>query len=200
MGGCLSVGSNAAKTLAAALGKPLVGVHHMQAHALTPFLTKPTADLPQSPFLTLLVSGGHTLVLLAVSLTSFRILATTVDESVGRVFDKVSRMLNISWSEIGPGAALEQFCAADYPAIHLPEIEPPLPQPHSMRDKLAFSFAGLHSAVERYITARDGVQNLDLAIRLSLARAFQKTAVYQLEDKLSLGLKWCKRQNVHVRH
>jgi len=41
---------------------------------------------------------------------------------------------------------------------------------------------------------------LDLAIRLSLARAFQKTAVYQLEDKLSLGLKWCKRQNVHVRH
>src|ERR1700691_3946715 len=98
MPGCLGVASSAAKTLAAALNKPLVGVHHMQAHALTPFLTAPQTDIPQFPFLTLLVSGGHTLLLLAISLTSYRILATTVDESVGRAFDKVSRRLKIPWA------------------------------------------------------------------------------------------------------
>jgi len=200
MGGCLGVGSNAAKTLAAALNKPLVGVHHMQAHALTPFLTAPKADIPQFPFLTLLISGGHTLLLLALSLKSFRILATTVDESVGRTFDKVSRLLEIPWSGIGPGAALEQFCATDHPGIKLPEIDPPLPIPHSMHGQLGFSFSGLHSAVERYISARDGAQNLDLPTKLSLARAFQTTAASQLEDKLCLGLKWCERQNVQVRH
>lgn len=200
MGGCLGVGSNAAKTLAAALNKPLVGVHHMQAHALTPFLTTPKADIPQFPFLTLLISGGHTLLLLALSVNSFRILATTVDESLGRTFDKVSRLLDIPWSGIGPGAALEQFCAIDYLGIKLPKIDPPLPIPHSMHGQLVFSFSGLHSAVERYITARNGAPNLDLPTRLSLARAFQMTAVSQLEDKLCLGLKWCERQNVQVRH
>jgi N6-L-threonylcarbamoyladenine synthase len=199
MGGCLGVGLNAAKTLAAVLDKPLVGVHHMQAHALTPFLTECTADIPQFPFLTLLISGGHTLLLLANSLTSFRILATTADESLGRVFDKVSRMLNIPWSGIGPGAALERFCATDHPGIELSGIDPPLPH-HSMRGQLAFSFSGLHSAIERYITARDGIQNLDLHTKLGLARAFQTTAVSQLEDKLDLGLQWCKRNNVQVRH
>ncbi|CDO76685.1 hypothetical protein BN946_scf184677.g5 [Trametes cinnabarina] len=86
--GCLSVCGNAARTLAAALNKPLVGVHHMQAHALTPLLTSPPSELPQFPFLTLLVSGGHTLLLLASSRTSFRILATTLDESIGNAYDK----------------------------------------------------------------------------------------------------------------
>jgi N6-L-threonylcarbamoyladenine synthase len=200
MAGCLGVASSAAKTLAAALNKPLVGVHHMQAHALTPFLTTPQTDIPQFPFLTLLVSGGHTLLLLAISLTSYRILATTVDESVGRAFDKVSRRLNIPWAGIGPGAALEQFCATDLPGIELPEIDPPLSTPRSMRGQLVFSYSGLHSAIERFITAHDGVQNLDLPTKLALARGFQTTAVSQLEEKLGLGLKWCERQNVLVRH
>src|ERR1700692_3524527 len=107
MGGCLGVGLNAAKTLAAVFVKPLVGVHHLKAHALTPFLTECTADIPQFPFLTLLISGGHTLLLLANSLTSFQILATTADTSIGRAFDKAARALGLSWGTRGPGAALE---------------------------------------------------------------------------------------------
>ena len=99
MSGCLSVGMNAAKTLASSLNKPLVGVHHMvlrsccmnehclmfslykQAHALTVMLT--STKPPDFPFLTLLISGGHTMILLASSTTSFSLLATTADVSIG---------------------------------------------------------------------------------------------------------------------
>ncbi|KZP34245.1 peptidase M22, glycoprotease [Athelia psychrophila] len=195
IGGCLSVGSNAAKTLAAALNKPLVGVHHMQAHALTPFLTTPESELPQFPFLTLLVSGGHTLLLLATSVTRFRILATTNDESIGRSIDKVSRMLGLAWSGIGPGAALERFCASEYD-LPLPNLDP-LPRP--MPGQLAFSFSGIHSAVERLVTAR-GDRSMDLPTKLALARGFQSAAIDHVQDKVLLALKWCTQHNVEVRH
>ncbi|KAG5650193.1 hypothetical protein H0H81_000352 [Sphagnurus paluster] len=192
-GGCLSVGSNAAKTLAAALNLPIVGVHHMQAHALTPLLTS-WPNPPKFPFLTLLVSGGHTLLLLATSLTSFRILATTPDESIGRAFDKVSRMLGLPWTALGPGAALEAFCLTE-PEADLPEL-PPFPRP--LRGQLGFSYSSLHSYVERYITAKEGLDNVDLPTRLALARGFQNAAVAQLEEKLLLAFKWCSENNIHV--
>ncbi|KAF9467255.1 Gcp-like domain-containing protein [Collybia nuda] len=193
IGGCLSVGSNAAKTLAAALNLPIVGVHHMQAHALTPLLTS-WPNPPKFPFLTLLISGGHTLLLLATSLTSFRILATTPDESIGRTFDKVSRMLELKWSNLGPGAALEQFCAQTWES-DLPKI-PALPWP--MRGKLGFSYASFHSYVERYISSRGGIQELDMATKLALARTFQTAAVAHLEEKLVLAYEWCVTQNIEV--
>jgi N6-L-threonylcarbamoyladenine synthase len=214
MAGCLSVGSNAAKNIAAALNKPLVGVHHMvgcmiaselcpqayliysqQAHALTPFLTSSPSEVPQFPFLTLLISGGHTLLLLANSLTSFRILATTADESIGRAFDKVSRMLDLKWTNLGPGAALERFCA-DGCGDSGVDISLPRPMP----SQLAFSYSGLHSAVERFIFARGGIQQLDLRIKRSLAREFQTAAVAQLEEKVLLGLSWCAENNVRIQH
>ncbi|KAF9813707.1 hypothetical protein IEO21_05423 [Rhodonia placenta] len=207
IGGCLSVGSNAAKTLAAALNKPLVGVHHMQAHALTPFLTTPANSLPTYPFLTLLVSGGHTLLLLATSPRAFRVLATTLDESIGRAFDKVSRMLALPWSAHGPGAALEQFCR-DGPAGGMgapggeeigsgePAEAPHIPLP--MRGRLAFSYTGLHSSVERFLHARGGV--VDARTKHAIATTFQKNAVGQLEEKLALGLQLCRRKGIQIRH
>jgi N6-L-threonylcarbamoyladenine synthase len=81
MFGCLSVCATAARGIAAANGLPLVGVHHMQAHALTPLLTETTP--PQFPFLTLLVSGGHTQLVLAESWDTFRILMGTIDNAIG---------------------------------------------------------------------------------------------------------------------
>ncbi|KDQ10113.1 hypothetical protein BOTBODRAFT_116291 [Botryobasidium botryosum FD-172 SS1] len=197
IGGCLSVGSNAAKTLAAALGKPLIGVHHMHAHALTPQLTCEAP--PAFPFLTLLISGGHTLVLVAFSPTSFRLLATTVDESIGNAFDKVSRMLKIPWSRtstgklIGPGAALEQFALSPHisiPVDSLPKFTMPL------RSKLAFSFSGLISHVQRHLATAP--EDLTEEARVGVARAFQRAAVGQLEEKVKLGLEWCERRDVKV--
>jgi N6-L-threonylcarbamoyladenine synthase len=206
IGGCLSVGSNAAKTLAAALNKPLVGVHHMQAHALTPLLSARPPNAPRFPFLTLLVSGGHTLLLLAQSETSFRTLATTLDESIGRAYDKVSRLLELNWGEVGPGAALEKFCQqSSQPGsseLLLPGDarvdaswpEMPKPTPH----RLAFSYACLHSAVERHIHARGGIANVGEDDRRALARAFQSAASAQLEEKVTLALEWCQTNSVSI--
>jgi N6-L-threonylcarbamoyladenine synthase len=152
--------------------------------------------IPQFPFLTLLISGGHTLLLLATSLSSFRILATTNDVSIGRAFDKVSRMLGLTWTDMGPGATLEQFCAAgergeetDIPAA-----------PRPMHSQLAFSYSGLQSFVERFIFSRGGIENLDLSARRGLARVFQTAAVAQLEEKLTLGLKWCIERDLQIRY
>ncbi|KAH9962096.1 peptidase M22 glycoprotease [Lactifluus volemus] len=181
MPGCLGVGSTAAKTLAAALQKPLVGVHHMQAHALTPVFTS-TPNPPRFPFLTLLVSGGHTLLLLATSITQFRILATTRDESIGRVFDKVARILAIPWSPRVPEPLLRNLLP-----LHLFEMT-------------CFSFSGLHSVVDRFVTARGGADALDLATKCALASAFQSAAVKQLEDKVALALGWCRKREVGVQH
>ncbi|KAI6030639.1 glycoprotease family-domain-containing protein [Pisolithus orientalis] len=193
IGGCLSVGSNAAKSLAAALNKPMVGVHHMQAHALTPLLTAPVDQIPEFPFLTLLISGGHTLLLLATSKTSFEILATTADESVGRSFDKVARMLALSWGTKGPGAALEDFCRKDIGDV--PDVGSfPVPMP----GKLAFSYSCLHSSIERYLASTQ--VPLTEGHRVALARAFQDAAAQQLCEKLTLGLEKLSLRNINPRH
>jgi N6-L-threonylcarbamoyladenine synthase len=121
-------------------------------------------------------------------------LATTPDESIGNVFDKVSKMLKIRWGKMGPGAALEQFCV-NGGNQQLPEIVPPLPS--GQPGKLAFSYSGLHSGVERYVAARGG--DLNGATRLALARAFQTAAVSQLEEKLLLALRWCRQNGITIR-
>ena len=103
-------------------------------------------------------------------------------------------MLKIPWGMLGPGAALEQFCLND-DDHQLPEITPPLPS--GRHGKLAFSYSGLHSGVERYITARNG--DLDTPTKLALARAFQAAAVNQLEEKVLLALRWCRQNGVVIR-
>ena len=117
MPGCLAVGMAAGKTLSTVLGKPIVYIHHMRgglhlpahtAHALTPLLTE--ASPPALPFLTLLVSGGHTQLVLAHSLHHFQILATTLDDSVGNTFDKFARALDLGWQS-APGALVETLAA-----------------------------------------------------------------------------------------
>ncbi|TFK54032.1 peptidase M22, glycoprotease [Heliocybe sulcata] len=199
IGGCLSVSSNAAKNMAAALRKPLVGVHHMQAHALTPLLTSPKESLPQFPFLTLLVSGGHTMIVLAKSVKSFQILATTVDESIGRAFDKVARMLGLEWGTKGYGAALEAFCASGMEKFGELSPQDLLRMPSPMPGVLGFSYSGPHSNIERHVHSQGGIEYLDEKARWRLAVSFQKAAVSQLEEKVELGLKWCYRNNLPVK-
>ncbi|KAI0769577.1 glycoprotease [Trametes elegans] len=202
--GCLSVCGNAARSLAAALNKPLVGVHHMQAHALTPLLTSAPSERPEYPFLTILVSGGHTLLLLATSPSRFRILATTLDESIGNAYDKVARMLGVPFAGTSAGAALERYCASSLDPDSSAEAEsagegevPEIKMPRPMPGRLAFSYTGLHSTVERFLDARKGA--LNERTRLGLARSFQRAAVGQLEDKLVLGMRQCARQDIQVR-
>lgn len=167
---------------------------YQQGHALTPLLTAWPQE-PTFPFLTILVSGGHTLLLLATSVNSFKILATTGDESIGRSFDKVSKLLQLKWTKLGPGDALEKFCAEEQKDEACLEI-PPLPRP--MPKKLAFSFSALHSHVKLFIESIGGFEKLDTPMKRSIARAFQTGAVLHLEDKLVLALDWCRSQNIYV--
>jgi len=105
-------------------------------------------------------------------------------------------MLGLAWADMGPGAALDQFCAAGESEgeIHIPAA------PRPMYSQLEFSYSGLHSFVERFISSRGGIPNLDLSTRRALARMFQTAAVAQLEEKLSLGVKWCTQRNIKIRH
>ncbi|CAA7259252.1 unnamed protein product [Cyclocybe aegerita] len=192
MPGCLSVGMNAAKSLASALQKPLVGVHHMQAHALTPLLSEWPHE-PQFPFLTLLISGGHTLLLLAKSAKSFELIASTRDESIGRSFDKVSKLLQLKWTALGPGDALEKFSAeGDVSPLPIPEF------PRPLRGQLDFSFAAFHSHVNLSIEKVGGYDKLDIPTKRGIARAFQTATVSHLEEKVILALEHCRDRNIIV--
>ncbi|KAI0700901.1 glycoprotease [Cytidiella melzeri] len=198
MAGGLSVCSTAGKAIAAALNKPIVGVHHMQAHALTPMLTSSHDSLPQFPFLTLLVTGKHTLLLLARSTTSFQTLATTNDESVGHAFDKVAKLLELQWKDVGPGAALEAFCKTPLDEEVQEKDVPQMPDP--LRGRLSFSYSGLHGTVEKFIRLQGGINSLSIPTRVALARSFQSGAIRQLEKKLRLGLEWCRQRDIRIRH
>ncbi|KAF9969886.1 hypothetical protein BGZ73_007564 [Actinomortierella ambigua] len=230
----LGVGLNAAKSLAAALDRPLIGVHHMEAHALTARLTTmPTemgsqqtlleeeeeeegdeADLdkvlrlqavtptPPFPFLTLLVSGGHTLLLVAHSVDRYSTLATTVDNSIGEVFDKAARELAIPWlpgRSGGPGASLEAWAKQS----RQPErFVSRLPIPMRLRDskyEMKFSFAGLRSAITRVAAECREKQDEDRdAWTQDLAAAFQYCAVTHLCNKVEQGLEWCHEQGMDI--
>ncbi|KXN90195.1 tRNA N6-adenosine threonylcarbamoyltransferase [Leucoagaricus sp. SymC.cos] len=164
----------------------------MQGHALTPLLT--SQEPPKFPFLTLLTSGGHTLLLLARSKTEFQILATTADEAIGRCIDRVARLLQIKWGTLGFGAALEQFVNEDPD----PDITgaPPFPKP--MQKQLAFSFAGFHSYMDIYLRDNGGIKTFDIPQKRRLARAFQASVFAHVEEKVLLALDWCTQQNIHI--
>jgi N6-L-threonylcarbamoyladenine synthase len=117
------------------------------------------------------------------------------------VFDKVSRMLALPWSARGLGASLEEFVAASsFPAKDDDDDLVAMMPRTVMPGKLSFSFSGLHSAVERFVTARGRGAALDMSTRHALASAFQRAAVGQLEDKVTLALDWCRDQGLGVRH
>lgn len=186
MPACLASCSLAAKTLSAAYEKPLIGVHHMQAHALTVGLTEDEA--PAYPYLTLLVSGGHTLLVLAEGPFDMRLLATSTDDSIGDAFDKVARMLDIPFNGASSGGeALEKYISGVHPSPSaFANLSVPSP------GELRFSYSGLKSAVKRYLgpdAEPNGTSTLPDGMKRELAAAFQAMAVRQLEEKTTLALK-----------
>lgn len=143
--------------------------------------------------MTLLVSGAHTLLVLATSLNSFKILATTTDESIGRTFDKVSRALGLKWTDLGPGDALDKFCAEEQDTdIPVPAVPRPFP------NQLKFSFSGIHSHMKMFIESLGGAEKIDEPTKRSIARAFQTGVVRQLEDKVILALDLCRKHKVPI--
>ena len=135
LSGALLVGAGVASALASALDRPTLGVHHLEGHLLSPFLS---ADPPEFPFVALLVSGGHTQLMWVRAIGDYQLLGATVDDAAGEAFDKSAKLLGLGYPG-GPAlAALAR--QGDAAAFKLPR-----PLLHS--GELDFSFAGLKTAV-----------------------------------------------------
>mgnify|MGYP000956228844 CR=1 FL=1 len=139
LAGALLVGAGVACALGVALGKPLLGVHHLEGHLLSPFLS---ADPPQFPFVALLVSGGHTQLMRVDGVGSYQILGETVDDAAGEAFDKSAKLMGLPY----PGGPHLSRLASQGRAD---AFELPRPMLHS--GNLDFSFAGLKTAVRTHL-------------------------------------------------
>lgn len=135
LAGALLVGAGVAVALGAALQKPVMGIHHLEGHLLSPFLS---ADPPEFPFVALLVSGGHTQLMRVDGVGRYALLGETIDDAAGEAFDKSAKLLGLPYP--GGPALAELAESGDAHAFRLPR-----PLLHS--GDLDFSFAGLKTAV-----------------------------------------------------
>lgn len=213
----LAVGLDTAKGLAVAWQLPLVGVHHMQAHLLTPRLVSSLngrswqeLTTPRFPFMSLLISGGHTLLVNSTSLTQHSILADTVDMAVGDAIDKAARAIlpdHVVQKSSGAtfGNLMEQFAFPNGPADYA-EYKPPMTRgeeivPHgskwgwSLSTPLAntreprFSFSGIPSTVDRVVGERKkkGEDTCEEE-RVDLARAVMQVSFEHLASRIVMAL------------
>ena len=172
--GALLVGVATAKSLAAALRKPLIGVDHLHGHVAANFLEP---DPLEPPFVCLIASGGHTLLAGVTDRESFEVLGTTLDDAAGEAFDKGARLLGLGY----PGGPAIQSAAEDGDpgAFEFPV---------AMRENpgLDFSFSGLKTAL--VYRARDLGEDGVESARADLAAAFQRAICDQLVAKLERAL------------
>lgn len=180
--GSLLIGSLAARTLAVVKNKPLYPIHHVKAHVYAGFLDN---DNPiEFPILSLIVSGGHTQIVLFHSHQDYEILGQTQDDAVGEAFDKVAKIIGLPYPG-GPAISIASK-NGDSDKYHLPKAK--------LSGKYDFSFSGLKTAVLRAVQREVGVDitfpSYELSERLSdsqrndFAASFQKVAVDTLVDKI----------------
>jgi N6-L-threonylcarbamoyladenine synthase len=182
LAGALLVGAACANALGAALERPVIGVHHLEGHLLSPFLS---SDPPQFPFVALLVSGGHTQLMRVDGVGAYELLGESVDDAAGEAFDKSAKVLGLRY----PGGPALSALAAKGRADAFA-----LPRPLLHSGDLDFSFAGLKTAVwtqHRKLGAHPSSQALsDLAASTQAAivdvlvhksaRALHETGLHRL--------------------
>lgn len=175
LAGALLVGAALGRALAWAWGLPAVPVHHMEAHLMAPLLE---SRRPDFPFLALLVSGGHTLLVAVARPGDYRVLGETLDDAVGEAFDKTGSLLGLSYPG---GPVLEKLALTGRSG----RFE--FPRPMVDRPGLDFSFSGLktHAAV----TIRDHASGDDPQARADVALAFQEAVVDTLAIKCRRALR-----------
>jgi N6-L-threonylcarbamoyladenine synthase len=166
--GALLVGVSFAKALAYSLNKPLIAVNHIRGHLAAAYLDSP--DL-QTPFVTLLASGGHTAILYAKSEGEFEILGATLDDAAGEAFDKVARVLGLQY----PGGPHIERCAKEGTA------NIPMPKMLKGLGGYNFSYSGLKTAVINYCHTKE--QKGESYSKADVAASFQSAAVDILIEK-----------------
>lgn len=167
--GALLVGVAAAKAAAWALDKPLIGVNHMEGHIFANFLQNP--DL-EPPFLALVVSGGHTMLVVVRDYNTFELLGETRDDAVGEAFDKIARIMGYPYPG---GPHIDRLAKQGNP--HAIPFPTPLHKEHSFD----FSFSGLKSAVINYLHTKE--MKKETVSNENVAASFQYTVVNTLVTK-----------------
>lgn len=169
--GALFVGASVAQSMAWALKIPSIPIHHMEAHLLVPLLDRQT----RFPFLCLLVSGGHTMIVHAAQLGEYEILGESRDDAVGEAFDKVAQQLGLGYPG---GPAIERLAVTsniDLPAFPRPMLDHP---------SLDFSFSGLKT--HTLLAYKDSAK--DQAAKAAIASAFQQAVIDTLYEKCRRAL------------
>ena len=172
--GALLVGLSAAKSLAWATDKPLIGVNHLEGHVFANFLTDPELE---PPFMALVVSGGHTALLKVTGYNSFEMLGQTRDDAAGEAFDKIARVMGLQYPG---GPEIEKLALDGNPhAIEFPIAK--LDSPYE------FSFSGLKSAVINYLHNQEQAKRE--VNRADVAASFQNAVVDALVQKAIRAMK-----------
>jgi len=168
--GALMVGGGMANGLGLAWGCPVVAVHHMEGHLLAPMLED---NAPEFPFLALLVSGGHTLLIAVRQLGDYKILGTTLDDAAGEAFDKTAKLLGLGY----PGGPLLAALAEEGN-----DTAYAFPRPMLNKPTLDFSFSGLKTAVMLEVRKAEASGEIE-SCRADIAASFQRAAVDTLVGK-----------------
>jgi N6-L-threonylcarbamoyladenine synthase len=176
LAGALLVGASIAASLGLALDIPVLGVHHLEGHLLSPLLSTPS---PAFPFVALLVSGGHTQLMEVKSLGRYRLLGETVDDAAGEAFDKVAKLLGFAYPG-GPALAKQ----ADEFSRSGQRNPFRFPRPMLRSGDLNFSFSGLKTAALTLISQ----QEMTNQARAAIAHAFQEAVVEVLTEKCMTAL------------
>ena len=171
--GALLVGASVGRSLAYAWDVPAVGVHHMEGHLLAPMLDDPKPDFP---FVALLVSGGHSMMVKVEGIGRYEVLGESVDDAAGEAFDKTAKMLGLDYPG---GPLLAKLAEQGTPGRYK------FPRPMTDKPGLNFSFSGLKTAAANTIRAADGSPQT----KADIAYAFQEAVVDTLAIKCKRALK-----------
>ena len=195
--GALMVGAAAAAGLATARGLPLIPVHHMEGHLLAPLLEDPA---PAFPFVALLVSGGHTLLVEVQGVGRYRLLGESLDDAVGEAFDKTAKLLGLPYPG---GPHLARLAQQGKPGRHR------FPRPMTDRPGLDFSFSGLKTAVltalppgaseqDKADLARDFEDAVTDTLAIKCERALRQTGLTRLVVAGGVGANLRLREKLRV--
>ncbi len=184
--GALLVGATLAVGLAMAWRVPALPIHHMEAHLMATLLED---DPPDFPFVALLVSGGHTMLVDVQGFRRYRILGETLDDAAGEAFDKTAKLLGLPYPGGPELAALAEQGNGD---------RFDLPRPMLKRPGLDFSFSGLKTAVMLKVREAEANGQLDDTMRADLADGFQQAAVDTLVGKAIRAVKQNNRQRLII--
>jgi N6-L-threonylcarbamoyladenine synthase len=172
LAGALLVGAAFAHGLAFTLGVPVIGIHHLEGHLVSPLLSRAP---PAFPFVALLVSGGHTQLMRVDGIGRYSLLGETQDDAAGEAFDKTAKLLGIGYPG---GAALSELATRGRPGRFK------LPRPMIASGDLEFSFSGLKTAVLMLVRSAEP----DDAFKADVARAFEDAIVDVLVAKCSAAV------------